>query len=93
MSWIKQIWDFFPVIQKILRILRWFTWISRAEIQIYESLFMLLLWLTFFKKDYVVGIYIQFIYRNCLPVLQKIPNHVMEHIKFKPTLVNLLPHL
>lgn len=34
-----------------------------------------------FKKDYVVGIYIQFIYRNYLLVLQKIPNHVMKHIK------------
>lgn len=46
-----------------------------------------------FKKDYVVGIYIQFIYRNYLLVLQKIPNHVMKHIKYKSTLVNLLPHL
>lgn len=46
-----------------------------------------------FKKDYVVGIYIQFIYRHYLSVLQKIPNHVMEHIKFKSTLVNLFPHL
>lgn len=93
MSCIKQIWDFFPVIQKNIKdseAVYMDSW--GRDPNLWASVYVTVV-IDLFKKDYVVGIYIQFIYRHFLSVRQKIPNHVMKHIKFKPTLVNLLPCL
>lgn len=75
---VNQIWDLSSN-QKILRILRWFTWILWAENpNLWGSVYGIAVIGLLTIKDYV---YIHFIYRNYLSVLPKIPNQVMEWVK------------